>query len=81
MVINTWNELIKKSYDEYDLPELELYLHEKDINAQINIDLAQIPELKKDIKSIKKMPHEIDLLYFEKNSLVIMDLKKLWYSA
>ncbi|MBS4220557.1 hypothetical protein KHA96_19850 [Bacillus sp. FJAT-49711] len=75
MVTNTWNELIKKSYDEYDLPELELFLHEKNINAQINIDLAQIPELKKDIKSIKKMPHEIDLLYFEKNSLVIMDLK------
>ncbi|WP_077595932.1 hypothetical protein [Oceanobacillus kimchii] len=75
MVTNTWNELIKKSYDEYDLPELEIFLHEKNINAQINIDLAQIPELKKDIKSIKKMPHEIDLLYFEKNSLVIMDLK------
>ncbi|WP_163581767.1 hypothetical protein [Gracilibacillus saliphilus] len=75
MVTNTWNELIKKSYDEYDLPELELFLHEKNINAQINIDLAQIPEIKKDIKSIKKMPHEIDLLYFEKNSLVIMDLK------
>lgn len=75
MVTNTWNELIKKSYDEYDLPALELYLHEKNINAQISVDLAQMQDLKKDIESIKKMPHEIDLLYFEKSSLVIMDLK------
>jgi len=75
MVTDTWNELIKKTYDEYDLPRLKLYLHEKNINAQINVDLAQIEELKKDLESIKKMPHEIDLLYFEEKSLVIMDLK------
>lgn len=75
MVTDTWNELIKKTYDEYDLPELEMYLHNKNINAQINVDLAKMKNLKKDIESVKKMPHEIDLLYFEKNSLVIMDLK------
>ncbi|QPQ30834.1 hypothetical protein [Lysinibacillus sp. JNUCC 51] len=75
MVTDTWNELIKKTYDEYDLPKMKLYLHEKNINAQINVDLAQMKDLKKDIESIKKMPHEIDLLYFEENSLVIMDLK------
>lgn len=72
---DTWNELIKKTYDEYDLPELEMYLRDKHINAQINVDLAKMKDLKKDIESVKKMPHEIDLLYFEKNSLVIMDLK------
>ena len=75
MVTETWNELIKKTYDEYDLPRLKLYLHEKNINAQINVDLAQMKDLKKDLESIKKMPHEIDLLYFEDKSLVIMDLK------
>lgn len=74
-VTDTWNELIKKTYDEYDLPRLKMFLHEKNINAQINVDLAQMKDLKKDIESIKKMPHEIDLLYFEENSLVIMDLK------
>lgn len=75
MVTNEWNELIKKTYDEYDLPELKQHLQEKNINAQINVNLAQVQELKKDIESIKKMPHEIDLLYINKNSLVIMDLK------
>ncbi|MFJ7839900.1 hypothetical protein ACIQXG_10495 [Lysinibacillus sphaericus] len=75
MVTDTWNELIKKTYDEYDLPRLKLYLLEKNINAQINVDLAQMKDLKKDIESIKKMPHEIDLLYIEEKSLVIMDLK------
>lgn len=74
-VTKNWNELIKTSYDEYYLPELKQYLESMGISASINMDLGKINCLKKEIENIKKMPHEIDLLFWEDNTLIIMDLK------
>lgn len=75
MVTNTWNELIKQSYDEYDLPALQRHLEDKQITAHINVDLANIQEIKEDIESIKQMPHEVDLLFVNQQSLIVIDLK------
>jgi hypothetical protein len=72
---HNWNELIKTTYDEYDIQELKSLLEYHGYIAGKNWDLSQDKELKDLIESVKGMPHEVDLYYIKDNMLMIHDLK------
>lgn len=75
IITDTWNEMVKQTYDEYDLYRLKADLKSKNFDVYTNVDLSQNSLIKKKLESVKKMPHEIDLLYFNKGNMFIFDLK------
>lgn len=70
-----WNELIKITYDEYDIKGLKEILKDQGFLVGKNWELGKVPEIKKIIESKKNIPHEIDLYYIDGDVLVIKDVK------
>lgn len=69
------NGLIKKYFDEIKLSELDNMLRKVGKITKINYDLGKNDYLKKDLESVKGIPHELDLLFFNDRELVIVDSK------